>query len=97
MIRSHSIGARIARAALLAVLLFAQGVAAAHQFTHWSHPAHELCATCSLSTHLDAPATACQDVPAVPTSPWITRATAVPVVETSVELPYFQRAPPHSL
>lgn len=46
---------RILRAALLILLLAAQGFAVAHEFEHWGQPTQELCATCSLSSGLDAP------------------------------------------
>ena len=46
---------RFLRVALLLVLLAAQGLATAHELTHWEQGAQELCATCSLSSGLDCP------------------------------------------
>lgn len=88
---------RLLRAALLIVLLAAQGVAAAHEFTHWNHPAQELCATCSLSSGLEAPL-----------APSEAGLQGLQRVEFGFEYtpsslharapsPYFQRAPPVSL
>lgn len=88
---------KILRAALLIVLLAAQGLAAAHEFTHWNHPAQELCATCSLSSGLDTPI--------APTGPALESPQSVEFffeytpcrLHGNPPNPYFPRAPPVSL
>lgn len=82
------------RATLLVVLLAAQGMAAAHEYTHWNHPAQELCATCSLSSGLDAPMVAqapCLDAPKV--APFREDAFAFQLHHDAPSA-FFQRAPP---
>lgn len=85
------------RAALLIVLLAAQGLAAAHEFTHWDHPAQELCATCSLSSGLDAPLAPAGPVLDGPRSAVFFSEYSLFTLHTRKPRPYFQRAPPVSL
>ena len=85
------------RAALLIVLLAAQGLAAAHEYCHWNHPAQELCATCSLSSGLDTPIAPTAPVLESPQSVEFFFEYAPTRLHSDAPNPYFQRAPPVSL
>lgn len=82
------------RAALLVLLLGAQGLAAAHEFAHWGQPAQDACATCSLSSGLDTPITS--HAPAVQAPQAVLFSDHYHVVHRHVDAPdpYHQRAPP---
>ena len=97
MNRSLLTWAKLTRAALLVVLVTAQSLAMAHEVTHWDQPAQELCATCSLSSHLDAPLTHEDRFQAIPEQDFSNRTPARKLVADEVRIPYFQRAPPVSL
>lgn len=94
---STSPWAKFLRAALLVVVLAAQGLAAAHEFTHWNHPAQELCATCSLSSGLDTPIASTAPTLQAPQSVAFSYEYATLQLHCEPPLPYRQRAPPVSL
>lgn len=88
---------RFLRSALLILLLAAQGFAVAHEFEHWDQPAQELCATCSLTSGLDAPLASDQPVPETTSGPSvIPEYRAAYLHETRLRF-YLQRAPPFYL
>jgi len=88
---------RFLRAALLIILLAAQGLAAAHELTHWDKPAQELCATCSLSSGLDTPIAPTAPALECPQSVEFFFEYAPSRLHSDAPNPYFQRAPPVSL
>lgn len=88
---------RFFRAALLILLLLAQGVAVAHEFEHWGQPAQELCATCSLTSGLDAPVASDPAVLELSFQPAIQPACRASHVKKTHARHYQQRAPPFDL
>lgn len=88
---------RVLRAALLILLLAAQGFAVAHEFEHWGQPTQELCATCSLTSGLDAPAAS--NPPALESAlkPAVYFRYCAKSVPQSAARHYDQRAPPFYL
>lgn len=90
----HSSG--LLRSAILVLLLLAQGVATAHQFEHWDQPAQELCASCALSSGLDAPVTPATGTLATPEQTEFIYCYNSLNLQTVSQGPYHQRAPPVS-
>lgn len=85
---------RLLRAALLIVLLVAQGLAAAHEYTHWDQASQELCATCSISSGLDGPVALPAPVPDTPQAIEFCFEHAPQALHQGAPNPYLQRAPP---
>lgn len=88
---------RVIRTALFVVLLAAQSLALAHEYSHWNHPSQELCATCSLSSNLDTPAAPTQAIPVAVQDPQLPDVQVESHVRKLVVTHYAQRAPPISL
>lgn len=88
---------RYLRAALMLLLLAAQGVAAAHELNHWHGPSQEICATCSIGNGLDSPLAAPQTPLQTPDRSAFVYTHAVWTIHWEVPRNFFQRAPPFHL
>jgi hypothetical protein len=94
MIKQAPPTTRLLRAALLILLLLAQGVASAHAFEHWGQPAQELCATCSIVSGLDAPMASAPPTLTRPEKTEFHFAYCSHFAHISAPQYFFQRAPP---
>ena len=87
---------RFARTAIVVLLVAAQSLAIAHEFSHGEHAVQDVCATCSLSTNLESSVTAEHQHGPVPNDVPFRLVPVAQNVRIEVHIPYAQRAPPIS-